>query len=92
MYDLTDIQSLFDSTESRETIKTILDDNNIHYEDRGNHFLVDKIVIVFLHKRMILLRESQPSETYFVNNKHHIEKLSQLLTSVNEGTSSHLQE
>lgn len=85
MYDLEDLQTLFESATTRDIVLGVLKDIPLEYEDRNTHIIVEKtLVITYLHNRIILLRESQPSVTLYSNNKKHVERLSELLASLNE--------
>ena len=85
MYEFDDLQIILDSKESKAVVQRILAENNIKYEDVRSHFkLNDKTIIVCINKRVIFLYTSQISETLYINNRFHMDRLVQLLSSLNE--------
>lgn len=81
MYDLDDLQVLFDTRLCKSIVRNILIKKDIQYEDHETYYTVnDSTTITFLHNKIIIIRKDiSDINTFTITNVKHLEALSKLL-------------
>ena len=92
MYDLIDVQTLFESSDALSKLKELCNNASIDYTATKELIKINDTYFLPLHSYIVVINKSNPVKYLSINNVNHVDKLYHILVTLNEGQDTNVQE